>query len=202
MARTAFGVTEGGCYFEVTAPSRSGGAMRFGWSQSRGDPEATVGYDEWGYGMRDKDGYKFHCSRGRAYGMPAHGGDVLGAYIYLPPKPAGEPDPQPPKQESPMAEIVSETPDFWSVRILPGQEFSLPTSDIVPVPRKGAYIAFFLNGKPLGVAYQDIHAGTYYPSVSPYRCSVTANFGPTFKFPPEGLQERWVPASELADLLA
>lgn len=197
MARAAYGISEGGCYFEVTAPSRSGGAIRFGWSDPRGDPEATVGYDEYGYGMRDKDGYKFHGSRGRPYGSPAHGGDILGAFIYLPPKPNDEPEPQPPPHEAPIAEIVAETADFWSVRIISGQEFSLPTSETIPVVRKGAYISFFLNGKPLGTAFQDIYAGTYYPSVSPYRCSVTANFGPTFRFPPEGLSQAWVAASEL-----
>lgn len=160
MARAAFGVSQGACYFEIAVPAGAG-AVRLGWSLVRGDPEATVGYDDWGYGMRTRDGYKFNGSRGRSYGVACVPGDVVGAYIYLPPRPADEPDPQPPQREHPCAEIVLETADYWAVRILPDTQYSLPTNDLVPVARRGSFISFYRNGRSLGVAFRDIWAGWY-----------------------------------------
>lgn len=183
QARAAYGVTDrgGAAYFEVEIPEGYTGHVRVGWSTQRGDPEAGVGYDQWQYGIRDLDGTIFHRSRGRRYGEAFGPGDRIGAYIYLPPKPDTEvlrpPSPDPDK---PMAEIVSQDERCWNVRILPNTPYSLPTSDVVPVPRLGSFIAFFKNGISLGVAFRDIAGGEYYPSVSPYRGKVTANFGPEF----------------------
>lgn len=125
----------------------------------------------------------------------------MGAYIYLPPKPASEverpPPPSDPNKE--LAEIVREDENYWAVRILPNVPYTLPTSDVVPVPRKGAFVSFFHNGQCLGVAFQDIVGGTYYPAVSVYHGAFTANFGPTFfQFKPPGHYPKdFRPASEL-----
>ena len=163
------------------------GAVRLGWSIERGDPEATVGYDKWGYGMRDLDGSKFHESRGKSYGPAFRAGDLMGAYIYLPPKPDDEPEPRipegDPNKESP--DIVFENEELWCIRVLPDVSYNLPTSAVIPVPRKGSFIMFFRNGEPLGIAFRDIYSGTYYPSVSPYKTKVKANFGPEFEYKPK-----------------
>lgn len=197
-ARAAFGLAEGTSYFEVVVPSE--GSVRLGWSLARGDVEAPVGYDKWSFAMRAADGYRFHDSRGRSYGTPCVAGDVVGALVHLPPRPADEPDPQPPVRELPCAAIVAETDTYWSVRILPDTPCSLPTSERVPVPRRGSFIAFYCNGAPLGVAFHDLWAGVYYPAVSPFRTSVTAHFGPHLRAPPTSTPSdvAWIPASSLA----
>ncbi|KAJ8598587.1 hypothetical protein CTAYLR_001722 [Chrysophaeum taylorii] len=47
-------------------------------------------------------------------------------------------------------------------------------------------IGFYKNGETQGVAFRSVPAGTYYPAVSLYgNAQITANFGPTFDFPPE-----------------
>ncbi len=46
-------------------------------------------------------------------------------------------------------------------------------------------ISFYLNGKPLGVAFVDLNAGAYFPAISLYKnIQVRANFGPDFACPP------------------
>lgn len=45
-------------------------------------------------------------------------------------------------------------------------------------------IIFFKNGKSQGVAFENINAGAYYPSVSIFKsATVSVNFGPSFKYP-------------------
>ena len=52
-------------------------------------------------------------------------------------------------------------------------------------PLPGSQISYFLNGKSLGVAFTDIYAGEYHPSIGLYRAAhVKFNFGPRFKFAP------------------
>lgn len=48
----------------------------------------------------------------------------------------------------------------------------------------GSKVLFFKNGKCEGVAFKDIYAGCYYPAIAPYKgVTVSANFGPKFKYP-------------------
>ena len=81
-------------------------------------------------------------------------------------------------------------------------------------PGKGNKIQFYKNGKPLGVAFEEINDGVYYPAVSLFKsakvkfhnsfpmiaffstvsnCSlifqIRANFGPKWKKPPENGQK-------------
>uniref|UniRef100_A0A1A9WC28 HAUS augmin-like complex subunit 6 N-terminal domain-containing protein n=1 Tax=Glossina brevipalpis TaxID=37001 RepID=A0A1A9WC28_9MUSC len=57
----------------------------------------------------------------------------------------------------------------------------LETSDNLSVLR-GSKIEFFKNGQSQGVAFTDIYAGSYYPSISIHRnATVSINFGPNFK---------------------
>jgi hypothetical protein len=199
-ARGAFGLGEGASYFEVTVPNGEGD-VRAGWSTERGDYGAGVGYDKWQYGVRASDGAVFHDSRRRDFGEPFSPGDVIGCYICLAPKPQdGSEEQKPPLDpERPLPEIVEDKETCWVVRVVPGKSYSLPTSEVLPAPRAGSSILFFKNGKCLGVAYDSIVGGVYYPSVSPFRTRVTVNWGPTFVYPPQlpdGFPEP-VPASNL-----
>ena len=52
----------------------------------------------------------------------------------------------------------------------------------------GSKITFFKNGKSLGVAFEDIYGGDYYPGVGLFKgAHVKMNHGPRFKCPPQGL---------------
>lgn len=77
---------------------------------------------------------------------------------------------------------------------------SIPQSNKPQVSR-GSRIEFFKNGHPLGIAFQDIFEGCYYPAASFYMGgAATFNFGPVFKFPPNpALHAR--PFCELEQLL-
>ena len=183
--RAALGLCEGAAYFETVVPES--GSVRAGWSVEHGDPGAGVGYDAWQYGIRERDGAVFHSSRGRSFGESFAPGDVIGAYLFLPPRPAVHFEEQSPPVDpaKPLAEIVEEKPHCWLVRVIPGQPYSLPTSEVVPVARRGSAVLFFKNGKCLGVAFRDVVGGFYYPAVSPFRSRVTVNWGPSWKYPPE-----------------
>lgn len=48
----------------------------------------------------------------------------------------------------------------------------------------GSKIEFFKNGQTQGVAFSDIFAGSYYPTISIHKsATVSVNFGPSFKYP-------------------
>lgn len=65
-------------------------------------------------------------------------------------------------------------------------------------PLKGSSIRFFKNGRDLGVAFEDIPEGAYYPAVSLYMGGrVKLNFGPNFKHPPPS-QYKWRPMEDAA----
>ena len=59
-------------------------------------------------------------------------------------------------------------------------------------PGKGSRVQFYKNGKPLGVAFTDIHDGVYYPAISLFKsakviiieliCSVEKIFWPLCRF--------------------
>jgi Set1/Ash2 histone methyltransferase complex subunit ASH2 len=54
-------------------------------------------------------------------------------------------------------------------------------------PLEGSKISYFLNGKSLGVAFTDIYRGEYYPAAGLFKqAHIKFNFGPRFKFPPQG----------------
>ena len=52
-------------------------------------------------------------------------------------------------------------------------------------PLVGSKISYFLNGKPLGVAFTDIYAGEYYPAIGIFKnVHIKAFFGPRFRNAP------------------
>lgn len=60
-SKASHGVEKGSWYFEVEIIK---GSVRVGWSQALSDIQAPVGYDEYGYGISNKQSKIFHCSRG------------------------------------------------------------------------------------------------------------------------------------------
>eukprot|EP01102_Stenamoeba_stenopodia_P001678 TRINITY_DN11519_c0_g1_i1.p1 TRINITY_DN11519_c0_g1~~TRINITY_DN11519_c0_g1_i1.p1 ORF type:complete len:849 (+),score=175.81 TRINITY_DN11519_c0_g1_i1:211-2757(+) len=166
MARGSWGATFGAWYFELQINQEGAEPhFRLGWSTEKGDLQAPVGFDRFSYSYRDIEGKKFHCSRGYPYADSYGPGDVIGFFIFLTKKRVMA-DPEE------LARLCVE----WVPKDNKNDE---PPHRLV-----GSKIIFVKNGKPMGVAFSDIFEGCYYPAVSIYMGgSVTANFGPNFKYP-------------------
>ncbi|KAI6036070.1 hypothetical protein BKA83DRAFT_29894 [Pisolithus microcarpus] len=107
-ARCNAPIREGAWYMEVRiecgggdrppdAPDvnmREGSHVRLGWARREAPLNGPVGLDGYSYGYRDKTGDKVHLSRPRGYGRSFRSGDVIGMYIFLPPR--RKPDPADP----------------------------------------------------------------------------------------------------------
>jgi hypothetical protein len=136
-----------------------------------------VGYDKHGYAFRDREGCKVHDALREPYlllekagGTPApeaataateeegekqrsvlpvvKQGDVVGCYLHLPP--GGR------ALERTKEDIVSWKGGLYFV--------DRPEAPAAAVP--GSAVAFYLNGRRLGVAFADVLEGKYYPAGS------------------------------------
>lgn len=187
-ARTCFGLTTGACYCEVEVcapqpPVFAGTAAhcRLGFSTARGDIEAPVGYDWFGFAYRDADGAAVHQSVRRAYGAPFGPGDVVGMLIRLPALP-------PPRDGAwalPADRVWKLDERFvptrrYATHTVPGSCATdrAHTAEWLHV-HPGSSIEFSVNGVSQGAAFRDIPQGTYYPAVSLYMgATVRVHFGP------------------------
>lgn len=80
-------VEEGAWYFEVVlAHLGESGHARIGWATQVAERDAPIGVDEHGYAYCDVGGEKVHDARREPYGDSYAAGDVVGCYIFLPPK--------------------------------------------------------------------------------------------------------------------
>lgn len=139
---------------------------RAGWCQFLANPRVPVGYDEFGYSIREKDGSVFHCSRGKNYGESFSTGDVIGFLIELPDFDSSK------SHQEILDQIVHQYPPKKEVEYEVKQEILLDSK-----------ITFFKNGKPLGIAFENIYRGKYYPAVSTYMGGTAKlNFGPEFRY--------------------
>ena len=99
-ARCNAPVREGAWYMEVRiecgggdrppdppdANMSEGSHVRLGWARREAPLNGPVGLDGYSYGYRDKTGEKVTLSRPRPYGRSFRTGDVIGMYIFLPPR--------------------------------------------------------------------------------------------------------------------
>ncbi|KAH9195266.1 hypothetical protein AeNC1_002748 [Aphanomyces euteiches] len=177
MARTNASVKNGMYYYEIKLlPSIEPYHVRFGWGMKKADINAPVGFDEYSYAYRDIGGVTVHRSkRSEDYGESFGVGDVVGAMICVN------------WEENASKPTPEATPQTLPGRFFP-PSLVKQTSDNAPTPLridKASYIRFFVNGKDQGVAFEAMPFGEYYPMVSIYGGgSITANFGPTFAYPP------------------
>lgn len=99
MARANVGVREGNWYWECKIVSgvksrlpngeqpEPGGHVRLGWARREASLDGPVGFDAYGYGLRDIAGQKVHMSRPKDFFPPGEDikeGDVIGLEINLP----------------------------------------------------------------------------------------------------------------------
>lgn len=175
--RATHGVHAGTWYCEVRVASLGGtGHCRLGWSTKKAELQAPVGYDKYGYALRDVEGHKVTKAWRDDYAAGGFAeGDVIGLLLHMPP--GGRPI------ERRDREIVR-----WK-----GTMYYVDEPEPEPEPLAGALVGFAKNGAYLGAAFENILEGTYYPTASLYThpsqaegATVTFNFGPTFAHaPPE-----------------
>jgi hypothetical protein len=87
LARASHPAVAGRYYFEVQflADSPADSHIRVGFATQKADPQAPVGYDGFGYGIRDIDTAIVHRARRRPFaGRQVQRGDVIGCLIDLP----------------------------------------------------------------------------------------------------------------------
>lgn len=83
--RASAGVCEGDWFFEVQIlTGASEGAVRLGWSLRRSDLETPVGFDGYGFAIRDISGEFVHRSLRTSYGHSFSKDDTIGCRIQLP----------------------------------------------------------------------------------------------------------------------
>ena len=188
MVRANYGANKGSWFFETQIEDiPEGAALRLGWSQELANIQTPLGYDSFGYSLRSRKGTKFHESRGLHYADSGFGlNDVIGCLIDLP------------QTETLLPQTFKDKPLVKFKSFLYFEEKDEITKALKALtPLQNSGVSFWKNGSPLGLAFRDINAGTYYPSVSLYKgASVSFNFGPKFKFPPS---ERFRPISDLVD---
>lgn len=176
-ARATHGFEAGSWYFEVEWLAVEGQQqqqqqhVRLGWAQILAESQAPVGYDEFGYGIRSKDGAVIHCGRHKEYAGRTFGpGDTLGVLIRLP--------------EDPAAAMTDESLRDAMESAFPSKKLtSYKVRQEILAKDSGAQVRFTLNGQDLGVAFEPIYRGKYYPAVSCFGgAKVKFNFGPEFRF--------------------
>ena len=145
MSKCTHGVWSGSWYFEVKF--EKSGSLRIGWAQISGDLQAPCGYDQFSYSFRSSPGALFHQSREQrsndAYKVGYRVGDVLGCVIVLP-----DSDGDLEVDEKLLARL-------WDTK----QDSYLPFQTAPMIKLKGSRIEYYLNGEPLGVAFEEIYQG-------------------------------------------
>lgn len=188
MIRATHGVNRGKYYYEVHIDSMpENTATRIGWGQCFANLQAPLGYDHYGYSWRSRFGTRFHQARGKTYDRTGgyKQGDTIGCMIDLP---YGNKRNLTQAQHLPPSIKVSGYVVNFKKKDAPRV---LEEKDEPPVlksmkPLDGSKISFYKNGKAIGDAFEDIFGGFYFPTISLYKdCTVTVNFGPKFRYPPE-----------------
>jgi Set1/Ash2 histone methyltransferase complex subunit ASH2 len=169
-------VSRGSWYFEATITEMpEGSATRIGWGQKYANLQAPLGYDKFAYAWRSRKGTKFHESQGKNYGSGYGEGDTLGFLIVMPEKEATRYIPNTFK-DRPLVKFKSHL--YYEDKDKVSD--TLKNLKVLPLSK----IYFFKNGECQGVAFEEIYAGSYYPSVSIYKnATVQFNFGNSFKYP-------------------
>lgn len=170
-ARTTHGFEYGTWYFEVILPPDMTGNIRLGVAQILAEMQAPVGYDEYGFAIRDKDGAAMHCGKSKAFGGKKFGaGDVIGVLLVLP-------------NDLASAQTSATLKREMEAKYPPKHLSNYKVSQEVLADPLTSQVEFFLNGVSMGPAFSNIYKAKYYPAVSPCNgAQAIFNFGPDFRF--------------------
>ncbi|RWS12432.1 set1/Ash2 histone methyltransferase complex subunit ASH2-like protein [Dinothrombium tinctorium] len=186
MARATHGVHYGSWYYEVNIVDMpEGSATRIGWSQELGNLQGPCGYDKFSYSWRSRKGTRFHQSKGYHYADSGYGtGDTVGCLINLS---ADEKNPKSANNPNYLPSTHKDRPLIKFKNYLYFEEKDDVQKAIKQLQElEGSSMVFYKNGKNIGVAFENLISGVYYPAVSFYKSvTVTFNFGPNFKYPPQ-----------------
>ena len=129
--------------------------------------QGPVGFDEYSYGIRSRDGAIVHCGRSLPYAKAFGAGTVIGISIRIPPL-----------DEAPDTTIRLE--EEWP-------PLKLGQYQVRQEPSQTGIVSFSVDGEDFGVAFKNTQKAKYYPAVSMFGgASVTLNLGPNFfKCPPK-----------------
>lgn len=147
--RMNFGIQSGSWYFEVVLIKSH---VRVGVAQILAESNAPIGYDEFGYGIEDSNGSKLHCSKKRLYAeKPLLIGDVIGVHLIIP-----------------NNEIIERENNKDLIALIENQYPPLKLSEykISQEILASGSIEFFINRKSMGIAFNNIYRGKYYPAIS------------------------------------
>lgn len=182
-ARADVCVRTGHWYYEVRMDKTNDGTgahVRVGLTRREASLEAPVGFDAYGYGVRDVGGQKVHLSRPAGFmDEDITTGDVLGFHVYLP-------EPQSAAEEKPEYEPTPANSTAWRDRIAIKYKGQLyfealeyqPTKEmeelVVPLPEEsgktkkkappeiaklpGSFVRVYKNGKYMGTPFQDLNS--------------------------------------------
>lgn len=214
MIRATSGVLEGDWYYECRILPCEKGHCRLGWTTRRSDVETPVGFDAYGFGIRDLTGDFVHRARPKQYGQPFGSGDVIGCRIFIP------------NLTEEQRKAVDDADKRWlQFRFLSLGQGQPPLDSGVDLSPHGR-LEFFKNGQSMGIpefftkpqsrparkparrgdeapyhanfrgvitatdeVFPDdkrvMKGGVYYPSVSLFEDAIVeVNFGPHFMFQP------------------
>ncbi|KAL3104448.1 hypothetical protein niasHT_025951 [Heterodera trifolii] len=191
VVRATHSVSHGSWFYEMlflAQPSYS--HVRVGWAQANAILQASLGYGKFGYSWRSKRGTVFHD----AYGKHFHGrdfrqGDVIGCLIVLPSPEEIAAQGFAPSDVMPASRKDCDLIKFKQTYFFEEKDEPQQAQQRLK-PLQGSKIEFFLNGESVGVAYEDIFFGHYFPAISLFQSArVRFNFGPKFRHAPPAIRK-------------
>lgn len=145
-SKASHGVESGSWYFEVEIIK---GSVRVGWSQALAEIQAPVGYDEYGYGISNKQSKIFHCSRGYPVDMDLSQVGRIGCLLKI----------------SDDMELENSTEIKTKIeKKYPPLNF-LTTYNVKQEILKSGEIKFYAEGREIA-KFENIYRAKYFPSVS------------------------------------
>lgn len=163
-------MTEGKWYFEFNLlESGYTQHVRLGIGRREASLEAPIGFDGYGYGLRDKNGDKVHLSRPKPFMADGKGfmkGDVIGIVVELPKEPFMDVV----RQQVPMrykSNLYYEKFDYVSTKPMEhllnpvtvfGERAIADSNSWMPETLPGSCMKVYKNGEPLGTCFEDLYS--------------------------------------------
>ena len=145
-SKATHGLESGSWYFEVEVIK---GSVRVGWGQALAEIQAPIGYDEYGYGVSNKQGKIYHCSRGYPVGIDLSEVKVIGCHLEI------SQDLEIDQDCKVKAEIEKKYPPL---------NF-LTTYNVKQNILKRGSIRFYADGREIA-GFENIYRAKYFPTVS------------------------------------